>query len=193
MEKEQTGKEVNKEVKKEISKEISKGISTDSEINHLTTAGIIAALITLMTAYILHISIGVNGGYIHIGDALIYLAAALLPTSYALAAAAIGAGLADLLTAPMWAPATIVIKLLLVFCFTNKSPKIVTLRNVLATIPACIITVGGYYLAEYILFGAWPVPLSVLQNLLQSAGSTFVFAVLGLGLDKAHVKVRFFR
>lgn len=188
MEKEHTEKEVNKEV----SKKINKQISMDSEINHLTTAGILAALITLMTAYVLHIPIGVNGGYIHIGDALIYLAAVLLPTPYALAAAAIGGGLADLLTAPMWAPATIVIKLLLVFCFTNKSPKIVTVRNVFATIPACMITVGGYYLAEYILFGAWPVPLSMLQNFLQSTGSALFFVVLGLGLDKVHVKVRFF-
>lgn len=192
MEKEHTENEVNKEVNNVVSKKINKQISTDSEINHLTTAGILAALITLMTAYVLHIPIGVNGGYIHIGDALIYLAAALLPKPYALAAAAIGAGMADLLTAPMWAPATVGIKLLLVFCFTDESPKIVILRNVLATIPSCMITVGGYYLAEYILFGAWPVPLSILQNLLQSVGSTFVFVVLGLGLDKAHVKVRFF-
>ena len=49
---------------------------------------------------------GFNGGYIHLGDALIYLAAVLLPAPYAMAAGAIGGGLADLLTAPVWAPAT---------------------------------------------------------------------------------------
>lgn len=71
----------------------------------LTVTGLFAAIITLMTAYICHIPYGANGGYIHFGDALIYVAAVILPRPYAMAAAAIGGGLADLLTAPMWAPA----------------------------------------------------------------------------------------
>ena len=83
----------------------------------------LAALITVMTAWFCHLPVGINGGYIHFGDAVIYLAAAILPRPYALAAAAIGAGLADVLTAPMWAPATIVIKMLLVLPFTNKEAK----------------------------------------------------------------------
>lgn len=170
-------------------KEITK---QNSKIKYLTTAGIMAALITLMTAYVCHIPIGVNGGYIHFGDSLIYLVAVLLPTPYALAAAAIGGGLADLLTAPMWAPATIIIKMLLALLFTNKSNKIVTFRNVIVAIPAAIITIGGYYLAEFILFGAWPVPISMLQNLIQSVGSTVFFVIFGLALDKAHIKTKFF-
>ena len=69
---------------------------------HLMAAtALFAAAITVMTAYMLHIPIP-TGGYIHLGDALIYLAACLLPAPYAAAAAAIGAGMADLLTAPMW-------------------------------------------------------------------------------------------
>ena len=40
---------------------------------------LLAALITVMTAYICHIPVGVNGGYIHFGDALIYIAASTLP------------------------------------------------------------------------------------------------------------------
>lgn len=70
----------------------------------ITVTGLFAAMIALMTAYIFHIPYGANGGYIHFGDALIYIAAVLLPRPYALAAAAIGGGLADLMTAPMWAP-----------------------------------------------------------------------------------------
>ena len=79
----------------------------------ITVTGLFAAMIALMTAYIFHIPYGANGGYIHFGDALIYIAAVLLPRPYALAAAAIGGGLADLMTAPMWAPATILIKMLI--------------------------------------------------------------------------------
>ena len=49
-----------------------------------------AAMICLTTAYLFHIPVGTAGGYIHLGDAFIYLAAAFLPTPYAMAAAGIG-------------------------------------------------------------------------------------------------------
>ena len=52
----------------------------------ITAAGLFAAMITIMTAYICHIPYGANGGYIHFGDALIYLGAVFLPRPYALAA-----------------------------------------------------------------------------------------------------------
>ena len=160
---------------------------------NLTMAGIMAALTTLMTAYICHIPIGVNGGYIHFGDSLIYLAAVLLPTPYALGAAAIGGGLADLLTAPMWTPATVIIKMLLVLPFTNKSSKIITSRNLVATVIAYMISGIGYFLAEYLLFGTWAVFfVSMAQTLIQSLGSAVVFIAVSIALDKAQVKTRFF-
>ena len=152
-----------------------------------------AALITIMTAYFFHIPIGVNGGYVHVGDAMIYLTAALLPRPYALAATAIGAGLADLLTAPMWAPATIVIKMLIVLLFTNKAKRIVIPRNIVATIFAYIISSVGYFFAEYIIFGTWSVLLvTMAQELVQSVGSAVFFIFIGIAFDKAHVKARFF-
>lgn len=160
-----------------------------SKVKYLTIAGIMAALITIMTAYVCHIPIGANGGYVHFGDFLIYLAAVLLPRPYALAAAAIGGGLADLLTAPMWAPATIVIKMLLVVPFTNKHKKIVTPRNVMATILGYLITGVGYFVAEYLIFGTGAVlVVSMSQNFIQSVGSAVFFVVFGLALDKAHIK-----
>ncbi len=164
-----------------------------SKVKNLTTAGIMAALITLMTAYFVHIPIGINGGYLHFGDAIIYLAAVLLPTPYALGAAAIGGGMADLLTAPMWAPATIIIKMLIALPFTDKSTKIVTMRNVVATILAYFISGLGYFVAEYIIFGTWAVFLvSMSQSLVQSLGSAVVFVILGIAFDKAHLKNRLF-
>ncbi|MBQ7919275.1 MAG: TIGR04002 family protein [Lachnospiraceae bacterium] len=165
----------------------------DKKIKNLTIAGIMAALITLFTAYICHIPMGANGAYIHFGDTLIYLAAALLPRPYALAAAAIGGGLADLLTAPMWAPATIIIKLLLVVPFTNKANKIVVPRNIFAAVIGYLFTGVGYFLAELILFENpavfW---VSMSQNLVQSVGSAVLFVAFGLALDKMHAKTKFF-
>lgn len=163
------------------------------KIRNLTMTGTFAALITLMTAYVCHIPVGMNGGYIHLGDALIYLAAVLLPRPYALAAAAIGGGLADLLTAPMWAPATILIKMLIVLPFTGNSAKIIAPRNIAATVLAYLISGIGYFLAEYLLFKTWAVLwVSLSQTFLQSAGSAVLFIVVGLALDKVHAKKTFF-
>ena len=53
----------------------------NNTLRYVVVAALFAALITIMTAYIGHIPVGVNGGYVHFGDALIYLAASILPTS----------------------------------------------------------------------------------------------------------------
>ena len=138
----------------------------------ITATGLFAAMITIMTAYICHIPYGANGGYIHFGDALIYLSAVFLPRPYALAAAAIGGGLADLLTAPMWAPATIM------------AP-----RNIAAPFIAAVISAAGYYLAEGILFGSFVAPLASLAgSAVQSGGSAVIFLALAAAMDKARVK-----
>lgn len=163
-----------------------------SKIKHVTIAGLMAAMITIMTAYICHIPIGANGGYIHFGDSLIYLAAAILPTPYALAAAAIGGGLADLMTAPMWTPATIIIKMLITVSFTSKSARIIIARNVIATIIAYLISGLGYFIAEYIIFGNMSAAFlaSMSGSLIQSGGSAVFFIIFGIALDKAHIKTR---
>ena len=63
-------------------------MDTRQNLHRLVTAALFAAAITVVTAYLLHIPIP-TGGYIHLGDTLIYLAACLLPVPYAAAAAAI--------------------------------------------------------------------------------------------------------
>ena len=54
-------------------------IKTADTVKRITATAVMAALTTLMTAYIFHIPVGVNGGYVHLGDTMIYLAAAFLP------------------------------------------------------------------------------------------------------------------
>ena len=172
----------------------TKASSTASsrQIRLLTSTAIFAAMITLMTAYICHVPVGVNGGYVHFGDGLIYIAATLLPTPYALAAAAIGGGLADLLTAPMWTVATNIIKMVITIPFSNKGSKIITPRNVIATGIAFLLSGTGYYIAEAILFGTETAFLMALSgSLVQSLGSAIVFIVLGLFLDKLNFKNKF--
>ena len=159
------------------------------KVFYMTLTGCFAALITIFTAYIVHIPVGINGGYIHFGDSLIYLAAAILPTPYAIIAAAIGGGLADLLTAPMWTIATVIIKSLIVLPLTSKHEKIVNARNVIGTIIAFMISATGHFLAEKLLFGTETAFLSsVSGSIIQSGGSAVFFVILGTALDKAGIK-----
>ena len=157
----------------------------------LTMTGVFAAMITIMTAYICHVPYGANGGYIHFGDALIYVAAVFLPRPYAMAAAAIGGGMADLLTAPLWAPATIMIKLIITLPFTSKEGRILCPRNIIAPFLAALLSATGYYLAQGILFGSFvSVLASFAGSAVQSGGSAIIFLALAVALDKAHMKSR---
>lgn len=156
---------------------------------HLMAAtALFAAAITVMTAYMLHIPIP-TGGYIHLGDALIYLAACLLPVPYAAAAAAIGAGLADLLTAPMWVLPTLVIKAVLVLFFTSKSECILCPRNWAAVVAAGLFSPAAYALANCVMAGTMTAFLpQFLGTLAQGIGSGALFLVIAPALDGVKLK-----
>uniref|UniRef100_UPI00405750AB TIGR04002 family protein n=1 Tax=Agathobacter sp. TaxID=2021311 RepID=UPI00405750AB len=163
-----------------------------TQIHLLSTTAIFAALITIMTAYVCHIPVPIAGGYLHFGDSLIYLAAAVLPRPYAFAAAAIGGGMADLLTAPMWTLPTVLIKMLITLPFTNKGKRIITPRNMFAPVLAYVISGTGYFLANNLLFGAGVAFFtSFMASAIQSFGSAAAFIAFGSLLDKARFKNRF--
>ena len=156
----------------------------------LVLTALFAAAITVMTAYLLHIPIP-TGGYIHLGDALIYLAACLLPVPYAAAAAAIGAGLADLLTAPMWVLPTLVIKAVVVLFFSSKAERVLCRRNIAAVVIAGLFSPAAYALAGCAMAGTMAafVP-QFLGTLVQGIGSGALFFVLAPALDGAKLKTR---
>lgn len=158
-------------------------------LKKLILTALFAALIALLTAY-LQVPIMGNGGYIHFGDALIFLAASILPAPYAVAAAAIGGGLADLLAgAAVWMPFTVVAKGMIALLFTSKKEKILCKRNWIAPLPALAVTVGVYYLAEALLYGDWVAPIfSQYGNVIQIAGSAAVYYVLAKVFDKSAVR-----
>ena len=78
-------------------------------VKQITLAALFAALVTVATT-VVKIPTGINDGYLHFGDSMIYLAGCLLGPIAALSAA-IGGALADILSGvPTWAPATAIIK-----------------------------------------------------------------------------------
>ena len=162
----------------------------NEKLRNLVTAAIFAAAICVTTAYILHIPLP-TGGYIHVGDALIYLAACLLPLPYAMAAGAIGGALADLLTAPMWALATFIIKAIICLPFTRKSEKILCVHNIVGMVIAGLVSPTLYAFVNVFFTGTWDAFLpQFVGTLIQGVGSAVVFAVLAYGVDKVGLKRR---
>ena len=133
------------------------------------------------------------GGIIHFGDAFIFLAAVILPFPYALPAAAIGAGMANLfLGIPMWAPFTVVIKPLMTLCFSSRGNTIfATKRNLIAPFGAGLINLILYYIAAIILFGNWLAPLANIPgDLIQFAGSAALYFLISYAFDRMELKAR---
>lgn len=167
-------------------------MNQNSKIKNIVLTAVFAAVIYISTALLFHIPTGINNGYIHLGDAFIYLAAVLLPMPYGLVAAAIGAGLADVLTGSViWLIPTLLIKPTMALLFTNKNDSIICKRNILSVFGAGIITIVGYYIAEGIIFGNFVAPMvGVLPNFVQALGSGCVFLVMGYAFDKINIKKR---
>ena len=103
----------------------------------------------------------------------------------------VGAGLADLLTAPLWVVPTLLIKAIVALLFTSRGPRLLCPRNGAALLLACLLSPAAYGLAACLLLGGvnafWP---QFLGTLVQAVGSGAVFAVLALALDRAGGKAR---
>jgi uncharacterized repeat protein (TIGR04002 family) len=156
------------------------------------TAGIFAALIFLST-YLFHIPTA-HGGYVHIGDAIIYLAAALLPAQYAVPCAAFGGALSDALSpgSVPWIIPTIIIKSAIAMLFTSKNTKIICKRNVISIFVAAVISLAGYGVASGIIYGNFIEPILQLPlDSVQPIASGILFLILGSTFDKMKIKQRF--
>lgn len=162
----------------------------------ITMTGLFAALIYVFTAYI-HVPTG--AGYTHAGDGLIYLAACILPTPYAMAAGAIGGALADGLSGfPVWIPATVIIKAVTVLFFSNKSEKILTWRNLLGIIPSLVVCVVCYSLYEGTVMAggiSWTAITAAFAQTpaycVQVLASSLLFVSVALLLDRIGFKKMF--
>lgn len=160
-------------------------------IKYLVLTAVLAAMVYVLTAFV---RIPTHQGYIHVGDGIIYLAAALLPMPYAMLCGAVGAGLSDYLAGyAIWVLPTVIIKALSVVAFSKNNANIITKRNIAALIPGALLCVGGYYFSAVIIYGDWAAALTdIPTNCIQTAASAALFVFLGLSLDRMSFKKRFF-
>ena len=154
---------------------------------NLILAALFAALI-FISIYFFSIPNGF-GGVIHFGDALIFIAATILPLPYAMAAAAIGAGLFNLARVPIWFPFTIVIKPILTLCFNSKGERILDgKRNMIAPFIAAILNTILYFGANWLLFDQYAAIGAFIPLLIQGAGSIVFYFIIAFALDKIGIK-----
>lgn len=154
----------------------------------LVVTAMFAALITGLTIFP-KIPLPV-GGYAHLGDAMIYLASSFLPLPYAIAAAIIGGGLADIISGfVIYAPFTIIAKALLTLAFNGSNNKILTKRNRFAPIIGLIITPAVYLIADTIIARAFASAIpNMIWNFAQALASLIVYYIIGSAFDKLSLK-----
>ena len=141
-------------------------------VKKISFTALFAAMVFGLT--MLHVPIGA-GGYIHVGDAMIYLSGLLLGP-WAFLAASIGAAFSDLASGvATYAIPSAIIKFLIAIP--------------LCTILSGAITVGGYYVADLVLYREGAIA-DIPANAIQAVGSAVVFIVLALALDKAGIYKR---
>ena len=162
------------------------------KVKKMCLTGMFTAMIFGLT--MLHIGIGA-GGYIHLGDAIIYIVALLLGGPWGLIASGIGAAIADLASGfAVYAIPSLIIKILIALPFvivSKKRNKLLSVKTALLTIPSCAITVFGYFIADLIIYREGAV-VDLIPNLIQGLGSAIVFIIFAFALDKVNIKTRFF-
>lgn len=157
-----------------------------------------AALIAAATAFI---RVPTPQGYAHAGDSMVYLTACVLPAPLGFIASAIGGAVADLLAgAAVWAIPSAMIKALNVLPFffarkllkrKNKDDKILR-PAVLAALPvSSAVTVGGYFVAECLIYDSAAAFAEIPFNLMQALVGAVLFVALGLALDAIKYKQKF--
>ena len=144
-------------------------------VKKLTMAGVMAALVFVMT-YVPKVPVPVTGGYVHLGDGAIFLAALLLGP-LGIPAAAIGSGLSDILGGYMvYALPTMLIKAAVALIAWKLWKEASWLRAVIAFVLAEIVMVAGYFAFEAVMYGTAAAWAAVGPNCIQGIAGV----VLGL-------------
>lgn len=168
----------------------------NSKLFKICLTGLMAAIIAVFTAFV-KVPTGINNGYLHFGDSVIYLAGCIVGP-FGIISAAIGGALADIMAGvAVWAVPTAIIKALncLPFVLAMRHYikkkgcfKIVNAYTVAMTVVSAFITVFGYLLAESLMYSFPTALTSVPFSIVQAVGSGVIFVLMGKALEKAKIE-----
>jgi uncharacterized membrane protein len=163
-------------------------------------AGLMMAMIVVATMVIVVPS---PGGYIHLGDAMIFLSVLILGWKYGAVAAGVGSALADILVGyAAWAPWTLVIKGIMaavmgIFILRAMRKPGITILGVpfyqlVGMVLAGCVMVAGYYVAQGIIYGNFiAAAVGIPLNILQFTVGLIIATILAAALYKTPAKKYF--
>lgn len=177
--------------------------NTNNKISKLVTTALTMCLIMIATMFI-RLPIPFTQGYVHLGDAMIFIAVMLLGKKYGAVAAGLGSALGDVLGGfAFWAPWTLVIKFAMAFIiglFLEKKETKGKSRfeagfsatEFFGMVLACAVMTLGYYVAEGIMYGNWIAPLmGIGWNIGQFGVGMVVARIIAVALYKTPLKNNF--
>ncbi len=160
----------------------------------LVETSLLIALVFLATKFInFKLPISVNGGLIHLGTAMLFIAAGVFGPRKGALSGAIGMALFDVMSGwALWAPFTFIIRGLMGYIvgkiafMGNKDGSSVKL-NILAMIAGTVWNLVGYYIAEVILYGNFITPFTSMPgDLIQG----IVGMIIAIPIINAFRKIR---
>lgn len=158
----------------------------------IAMCGVMAALVAIGTS-IIRIPINATGGYVHLGDSLVYISGVLFGPIFGGLAAAIGSFIADMLGYPLYAVPTFIIKGLDAFVvgaiYMNTGAKSDNMRKkivsyIIAFLAGGAVMVSGYCIFESYMYGFQTAVLAVIPNVMQAVIGGFLGLPLLIAIER---------
>lgn len=167
-----------------------------SKTQDMVLSALLISLVFIATKFInLRLPVSINGGLIHLGNAMLFLTALVFGKRKGAIAGAFGMALFDIVSGwTAWAPFTFVIRGVMGYIIGSMAyGKDRNGNNVFWNISGILISgcwmIVGYYFTEGLLFGNWVAPVtSIPGNIVQIV----IGAIIGLPLAKALKRTKLF-
>ncbi len=154
--------------------------------NKIVLTALMMCLIVLATMLI-KIPIPFTQGYVHLGDAMIFLSVLILGWKYGAVASGVGSMLGDVIGGfAFWAPWTLIIKggmaILMGLCLRGESSK---LKEFAGMTLGGLFMAAGYFVAEGIMYGNFATAaLGIPWNIGQFIVGMIIATILSFALQK---------
>lgn len=149
--------------------------------------GLFMALICVSTLFF---KVPIPGGYAHLGNGFIFLAAALLGNTGGMIAAGVGSALADLLGGwYIWILPTLIIKCIMGFLVAFIAPKkftVISPKTLAAIIIGMVEMVAGYFIAGIFLMDTAAASATQIPGLVaEDVVGIVIFYLVGFAIEKS--------
>lgn len=162
----------------------------DSKVRKLVMGGLLAA-ITCVCTLAVRIPVPGTHGYVNFGDGVLMMAGLLFGPQVGFAAGAIGSALADISGGyAVYAPATFIVKgceALIVALIAHKGfkEKPLSIRTFAGLAAGGVLLVGGYFAADWLMFGLPAAIAGVAANCGQAVAGAVIALAAGTPLRRA--------